>query len=336
MKVDIYAHIVPPKYKDFLENKAQAALPPLGHIASMKTMFDLDERFRIMDRFPDVMQVLTFGAYIPSDAAAPKQALDLSRRVNDEMAELVNAHPNRFAAAVAVVPLNDIDAALRELERAINELHCRGVLIRVPINGRPPDLPEFMPLYEAMERDNLPIWIHPQREPHVPDYAAEKGASKYMVWILWGLLYETTVAMTRLAFGGVLDKYPTLKFITHHCGGMVPFFSARIEHSYDLAELRLGPGWNYKRGLTQQPVEYFRKFYVDTAVNGNASALMCAYDFFGPEHLLFGTDFPADAQMGIIGTRSTVEAIDRLAIPDSEKKKIFEDNSNELCRLPLR
>ncbi len=335
MKVDIYTHIVPPKYKELVASKPHTGLAPLDYISIMPTVYDLDARFRIMDRYPDVVQVLTIAAHIPSDLAGPKEALELSMRLNDEMAELVHRYPDRFAGAVAVAPLNDIDAALKELDRAINELHLRGLLIRVPINDKAPDLPEFMPLYEAMARYNLPIWIHPQRRRDVPDYAAETHGSKYIIWHMWGIVYETTVAMTRLVFSGVLQKYPNLKFITHHCGAMVPFFSGRIDHHYDLAEMHQSPEDDYKRGLTQKPVEYFRMFYNDTVTNGNTSALMCAYEFFGAEHLLFGTDFPYDAQLGALETRGAIEAIERMAIPDSDKKKIFEDNARKLCRLPL-
>lgn len=332
MKIDIFTHILPPKYKDFIANKSHY---PGQEFTKIPFLFDLDARFRIMDRFPEVVQILTIAAHIPSDVAEPKEALELSMRLNDEMAELVDKYPERFAGAVASVPLNDIDAALKELDRAINDLHLRGLLIRVPINDKAPDLPEFMPLYEAMVRYNLPIWIHPQRWRDIPDYVGEKGGSKYAIWHVWGLIYETTVAMTRLVFSGVLQKYPNLKFITHHCGAMVPFFAGRIDHHYDLSEMRGSPEQNFKRGLTQRPAEYFRMFYNDTAITGNTAALMCAYEFFGAERLLFGTDSPYDVQGGAVLTRNTIEAIEGMPIPDSDRRKIFGDNARKLCRLPL-
>jgi len=90
----------------------------------------------------------------------------------------------------------------------------------------------------------------------------------------------------------------------------------------------------YKQGLTKAPIEYFKMFYADTALCGNAPALMLGYAFFGVEHLLFGTDMPYDNQHGDRDTRETIRAIEQMDIIDSEKKKIYEDNVRSLLRLP--
>jgi len=332
VKIDIFTHIVPPRYKKLVEDKSHPGHP--SDFDTVPALANLEARFRIMDRFPDVVQVLTVAQHLPSDMVGPGEAVELSMRLNDEMAELVHKYPDRFAGAVAAVPINDTDAALKELDRAINQLHARGLLIRVPIGDKGPDAPEFMPIYEAMVKYNLPIWIHPQRRRDVPDYAGETGGSKYAIWHVWGLIFETTVAMTRLVFSKVLQQYPTLKIITHHCGAMIPYFAGRIEHHYDLNEMRRA-GMDFKSGLTQQPADYFRMFYNDTAITGNTAALMCAYQFFGPEHLLFGSDAPFDVQGGAVLTRQTIDAIEAMTISDADKKKIFENNARKLCRLPL-
>lgn len=99
------------------------------------------------------------------------------------------------------------------------------------------DRPEFMPLYEKMCQHNLPIWWHPQRSPKNAEYADETE-SKYLIWHMWGLVWETTVSLTRFVFSGVLEKYPNLKIITHHCGAMVPYFSERIINHYNFSEMR--------------------------------------------------------------------------------------------------
>ena len=156
------------------------------------------------------------------EIAAPRTAVDLARLANDEMAELVLKYPDRFVAGVACLPMNDMDAALQETDRAINDLRLRGVLIYTPINDKPLDSPEFIPLYEKMSQYDLPILIHPMRNPDYPDYRTE-NESKYRVYNTFGWPYETTVAMTRIVFSGILEKYPNLKFVTHHCGGMVPY-----------------------------------------------------------------------------------------------------------------
>ena len=328
MKVDIYPHILPTKYKEALY-KIVVSHRLKETIEAIPTLFDLDLRFRILDKY-DCVQVLTLSAPPVEAVAGPKEAAELSRIANDEVAELVNKYPDRFVAGVASLPMNDMDAALREADRAINDLKFRGIQICSSINGKPLDSPELFPLYEKMVNYNLPIWIHPARGLKTPDYPGEKE-SKYQIWSIFGWPYETTVAMTRLIFSGVLEKYPTLKMITHHCGAMVPYFAQRISCAYDLTEKRLKEP--VKQGLTKVPIEYYRKFYNDTAVSGNRSALMCAYDFFGPEHILFGTDMPFDDELGSRLVRQTIESIEQMDVPNSVKKKIFEDNAREHLRL---
>jgi aminocarboxymuconate-semialdehyde decarboxylase len=248
------------------------------------------------------------------------------------MAELVLKYPDRFSAAVACLPMNDMDAALKEVDRAINDLKFRGVQIFSPINDKPLDSPEFLPLYEKMSKYNLPILIHPERAVDYPDYRTEKR-SRYMIFSNFGWPYETTVAMTRLVFSGVLEKYPNLKIVTHHCGGMIPYLEQRIVGSYDHAEMLRGS--RYKQNLTKPPIDYFRMFYNDTAIYGSTPGLMCAYAFCGADHLLFATDFPYDSQFGERYTRQTIESIQNMAIPDGEKSAIFEGNARKLFRLPI-
>jgi len=256
----------------------------------------------------------------------------LAKLANDEMAELVLKYPDRFAAAVAALPMIDMEATLKEVDRSINELKFRGVQINTPINDKPLDSPEFLPLYEKMSQYNLPIWIHPVREANFSDYRTEKR-SKYMIFHVFGWPYETAAAMTRLVFSGVLEKYPNLKIITHHCGSMIPYLEQRIIGAYDHAEVLRGA--KYKQGLTKSPIEYFKMFYNDTAIYGSTPGLTCAYAFCGADHLLFATDFPYDSQFGERYIRQTIQSIEQMNINDKEKKMIFEDNARKLLRLPI-
>ncbi len=340
MKIDIYAHIIPKKYGDRLYQHTRMKLPMLE---GNPTLANLEDRFQIMDRFDDLAQVLIPSGQPIESVTGAKEATELTQIYNDELAELVSKYPARFPAAVAVIPMNDIEAALRELDRAITELRFRGVFIHTPVNfpakdtthppvTKPIDSPEFMPIYERMAKYNLPIWLHPFREYNVPDYSVETR-SKYQIWQVFGWPYETTVAMTRLVFSGILEKYPNLKFITHHCGAMVPFFEQRIAAMYDYSEMRSGR--KYKEGLTRSPLEYYHMFYNDTAINGSTPGLMCAYKFFGAKHILFGTDMPYDSQVGYGSTRKTIGSIERMDITAEEKQAIFEANARELLRLPI-
>jgi aminocarboxymuconate-semialdehyde decarboxylase len=149
---------------------------------------------------------------------------------------------------------------------------------------------------------------------------------------MFGWPYETTAAMVRLVFSGVLEKYPNLKFITHHLGAMIPYFSERITVGQDYAETHLGAKW--KRTLSKPPIEYFKTFYGDTALNGNTPALMCGHAFFGAEHVIFATDFPFDDQEGDRFTREVIRCVEAMDIPEKDKKLIFEGNARRLLRLP--
>jgi predicted TIM-barrel fold metal-dependent hydrolase len=333
MMIDIGAHIMPRKYFDALHELNLPRFNLKDVIATVPTMVDLDHRFRIMDKFDGLMQVLTLSSPAVEEFSDSKKSPDFARLANDSMAELVLTYPDRFAAAVACVPMNNIDAALEEIDRAVNDLKFRGIQVNTPINDKPLDAPEFMPVYEKMSQYHLPIWIHPMRTVDFADYRTEKK-SKYMIFHVFGWPYETAAAMTRLVFSGVFEKYQNLTFITHHTGGMVPFLAERIIGAYDHAEMLRGA--KYKQGLTRAPIDFFKNsFYYDTAIYGNAPALMCTYAFCGAEKMLFGTDFPYDSQFGERYTRQTIEAIEQMDIDGVEKKKIFEDNARKILRLPI-
>jgi predicted TIM-barrel fold metal-dependent hydrolase len=331
MKIDIFPHILPKKYMEALHKENG-----LGHLRHLHkvipTLFDLDYRFRIMDQFDGLMQVLNIAAPPLENIKNLQNALDLAKLANDEMAELVLKYRDRFAAAIACIPMNNMDIALNELDRAINTLNFKGVQIFTPINDKPLDSPEFFPLYEKMCQYNLPILLHPQREADYPDYRTE-DASKYALSSSLGWPYETTTAMVRLVLSGVMERYPELKIITHHCGGMVPYMIKRIAGFVEAGEIfgsRKGPG-----NLRKPVVDYLKMFYADTAIYGYTPGLMCGYVFFGAQHLLFGTDMPFDSQFGLRYTRETIESIEKMDISNEEKKMIFEDNTRILFRLSI-
>ena len=210
---------------------------------------------------------------------------------NDGMAELVQQYPDRFISAVASLPMNDIEASLKEIDRTIKELKFRGIQIFTHINDKPLDSPEYLPIFEKMSQYNLPILIHPRAGITNADYKTETQ-SKYLNVGTFGWPYETSVAMARIVYSGILEKYPNLKIITHHAGAMVPFLEQRIIGLQDSAETLRKE--NHKLGLSKAPIEYFKMFYADTALYGSTPGLMCSYAFFGADHMLFGTDMPFD------------------------------------------
>jgi uncharacterized protein len=342
--IDAYAHISPPKYTDFLFQKFPGAAKSMFHkegpdgspTISNSPIYDLDQRFKIMDLFPGLVQVLTIGPVPPIEYFAnERQTVELSRMANDEMAELLLKYRNRFVAAIALLPMNNPDAALKEAERAINQLGFRGIYVHTNINGKPLDAPEFLPLFEMMAKYNLPIYLHPWRSEKFVDYPTLQS-SKYAIASIFGWPYETTAAMTHIVFSGILEKYPNLKIITHHGGGMVPYFQQRIYQHYGSKSMASGARGADVRALSKAPLEYFKMFYNDTAIHGNTYALMSAYELCGADHLVFGADMPlGDHYQGLRSYRETIKAIEAMSITPEEKKMIFVDNAVNLLKIPL-
>jgi predicted TIM-barrel fold metal-dependent hydrolase len=275
-----------------------------------------------MDAFAPLAQVLTIGPTPPLETfAQPKHAVDLARVANDEMAELVEKYPESFVAGIALLPMNDIEAALAEAERAVKDLGLRGIYLHSNINGKPLDSPEFLPLFEMMARHDLPVYIHPYRGTEFPDYQTETE-SRYAIASSFGWPYETTAAMTRIAFSGLLERLPDLKVVTHHMGGMTSLFAQRIVHS------------EFLRGLNKPALDYYKMFYVDTAIHDNTPGLMLGYSFWGPEHMVLGSDIPlGDPEFGRGSYAVTIRAIEAMEIPEAEKRMIFAGNVIRLLKL---
>jgi predicted TIM-barrel fold metal-dependent hydrolase len=334
VKIDVYCHILPARYQAILEKKVTGRDQRLNtsrYAQSVPTLVDLDLRFQIMDRFDGYAQVLSLASPAPYEIAGPETAVELCRIANDEIAELINRYPDRFVGGIAALPMNDMDAALTEAERAVKDLRLRGVEVYTAINGRPLDAPEFRPLFKMMTDYNLPVFIHPIREMTTPDYEEEEF-SKYRVWTKLGWPYETALAMTRLVYGGVMEEYPGLKVVTHHCGGIIPFLAGRVTWSDDFNEMRMGHRDIF---LKEKALEYYRRFYYDTAVNGHTAALLCGYSFCGVDQMVFATDMPFGNQLGVRLIRDTVESIERMGLDEKDKKKIYADNAIRMMRLPL-
>ena len=334
MIIDAYTHFLPKKYQEGLEKKTtdrNKTLNSARYAKTIPTLVNLDARFRLMDAFDEYIQVVSIASPPIYSIAPPKAAVELCRIANDELAEMVFKYPNRFAAGIATLPLTDIEAALAEAERAVKDLRLRGIECYTDIAGKPLDAPEFMPLYEKMVELDRPIFIHPLREMTTPDYPGE-DISKYRVWTKLGWPYTTALAMTRLVYGGVMEKLPELKVVTHHCGGLIPYLSSRIDWNDDFNEMRMGHRDIY---LKEKALTYYRRFYYDTAVNGNTAALQCGLSFAGLDQLVFATDMPFDNQMGRRLIRDTIESVEQMELDADDKKKIYRDNALELLRLPV-
>ena len=301
----------------------------------MPTLVDLDARLRVMDTAgPGYVQIIN-TANPPVEAfAAPDVALELSRIANDEMAELVSRHPDRVIAAAACIPMNHVDGALGELDRAVQQLGFRAVQIYTDVQGRPLDDPEFAPVFDRAVELDIPILLHPVRGPNRADYPGEQ-ASKFDSWRVIGWLYDTVAAMTRLVFSGVFDRHPDIRIVTHHLGGFAPYAAERIREGYD-KYLKAAQARNEPVPLAAHPYDYFPRFYADTITIGSVPALECGLAFFGVDRVLFATDMPFDTVGGRKYIEVALQALAALDIDEADKRKIFETNAREVFRLSPR
>ena len=335
MKLDIFCHVMPRAYFERAQAvSAQAAANILRRTAPLTVLWDVDERLRLMDGFDDYAQIPSLAAPPVEALGDAAQAAELARLGNDEMAELTRSHPDRLPSFVAALPMNDVDAAVEEAERAVAELGAAGVQVYTHVNGLPLDDPRFEPLFALMAGLDRPIWVHPARNSTWPDYPDEPK-SKYEIWWLFGWPFDTSVCMARLIFAGVLQRHAGLKLITHHAGGMIPFFSGRVGPGMDQFGARTPPEEQelVASPLAGRPLDAFRELYADTAVFGAPHALRCAVDFFGVERMLFASDMPFDPVPGQF-IRDTIADVEALGLSESERAQIYEENARKLLGVP--
>ena len=217
--------------------------------------------------------------------------------------------------------MNNIEASLAETDRAVKTLGARGIQVFTNVAGKPLSAPEFRPIFPRMAEHDLPVWVHPMRGPNFPDYASEQ-ASEAEIWFSFGWPYETTACMTRLIYSGLFDELPDLKIITHHMGGMIPYFAGRIGLGF--RQIFFGtPEKNpiaEDAGLKHRPIDYFKMLYADTALNGDIAATRCGHAFFGTSSCLFATDAPFDAEHGRGLIPNTIKAVEALPVtPDGAR-----------------
>ena len=338
IKIDIYNHVMPPAYLEMVKSHYKDA-GMVKRIMGVRNAWDMESRVELLESFPEVRQVLTLSVPAPEMIAGPNESPDLARIANDGMAQICARYPSKFPAFVAAMPMNNVPAALAEMDRAIGTLGACGIEVKTNVNGRPLDDPEFFPILERATRvHGVPIWMHPERPASMSDYRSEPK-SRFEIWQVMGWPYETTAAMARLVFSGILDRLPDMRIITHHCGGMLPYFGGRAETLWTQLGSRTTDE-DYSgilKGLKKPFMEYFKtSFYGDTVLGGSTSALRCGLDFFGPDHVVFASDCPFDPEGGPMFIREGIRSIEALDLTDEVKAKIYFENALRLLTPLMR
>ena len=280
---------------------------------------DPEVRLGLMERYGIEVQVLSQTAPVLLGFGAD-EAAEICRLSNNDNYALCRAYPKRFAN-ICIVSLLDMDSAMKELDRSINELDCRGITVAANQNGKGLDSPDYFRFYEKLVDNDLPLFIHPTHWDSYPLVDMDKG---WRMMHVFGWPFDTTQAVWRLIFGGVLDRYPSLKVVTHHLGAMLPYFARRIEQNFN--------GF-LRDKLPRHICEYWGNIYGDTALDGTIAAYPCGYAFFGPDRMMYGSDYPFGAEAGGDFIRENLAGIKAMNIAAGDMKKILGVNAKKLFKI---
>jgi predicted TIM-barrel fold metal-dependent hydrolase len=341
MVIDFQAHVFPAEYVDALDRLDGSVIlePPDPH-SGMRYLYDRRLRTRIntatfrgqdpelrlqhMDELGVDVQIVS----IPppgADRFETSDATALAREANDALAELCSADSDRLLG-LYTLPTASVPAALDEMQRATEELGLRGFGCYSNLDGRPLDDEAFFPIYERVARFGQPIYVHP-----TAPLATEATGLDIMPTLIYGWAFDATVAMTRLVYGRVLERFPEINWVVADLGGVLSFFAQRAVNIYAgrTEEIR------QRYGLAENPLDYLRRFYVDTA-DHPSSTLRSALDFFGPNRLVFGTNYPYGPEEGCTFVRNSLEAVRGLGLPETETQQILGANAARLLSLDAR
>ena len=272
--------------------------------------FEVDLRLKEMDETQVTMQVLSTIPVLFNYWAKPVDGYETSRFFNDHIAESVTKHPNRFIG-IDTVPLQDIDLAIKEMERCVNELKMPGLEIGSNINGKNLSDKYFFPFYAAAEKLGCALFVHPW------EMMGENDMQKY--WLPWlvGMPAETSRAICSMIFGGVFEQFPKLRIAFAHGGGSFPITIGRIEH-----------GFNVRPDLVAidnpvNPRNYIGKFWIDSLVH-DENTLNFIVDLMGENNICMGSDYPFP-----LGEHKPGKLIEESNLSISIKDKLLFENAKQ-------
>jgi predicted TIM-barrel fold metal-dependent hydrolase len=306
MIIDTHFHAFPGKFLDLVPD-AQNDVRGVGFHA-----FEHREYLDTMDRHGIDIGVLSNTGGRIEKAGNRARALELCRILNDSFADAHAKHPKRFLA-FARLPMIDVDDCVRELERCYQDLKMHGVMMPTNVAGKYIDEPEFEPFWQALAAGRKPLFLHPANAP------CQSNWDKYSLHqkILWPT--DSTLAISRIVYAGIFDRYPDLEMIASHLGGMILLYLDRL---------------NWREGnpvCKDEPESYFKKLFYDTAGPIRTEFIKLVYDTVGAEQILFGADYPhgrggRDDQFYPM----TLTAMEKLDVPQADKEKIYYLNAKKL------
>lgn len=295
--IDVFAHVLPPAfYQKMLGIDAQ--IPERAPFIKHPLLTTPAQRNQYLPA--DSYQVVSAVNVNPEDYVDSTRTAALCQEANDEISAIVDNN-DRFVGGIAMLPMNNVAVARQVIAAIKSSPVLIGAQIFTRALGKSIADDEFLPVFAAAAENDVPLLLHPVFDSRKPDNN-----------IVFSWEYELSNAMLQIVQAGIFKQFPNLKIIVHHAGGMIPFFAGRIENI-----------------LPHDQAADFHKFYVDTAILGNPPALKLTIDYFGSDHVLFGTDAP----LGIApagATKEIIRAIDSAGLDEQTEEKIYFRNFNRL------
>lgn len=301
------------KFPKFMDPDATKDFLPLSDLP-----FD-QHRLPTMDKNEIDIQVISTNAPGIQGIEDPVRAVDTAKRTNDYAYKLISQYPDRFLG-FAALPLQDPEAAAREMERCVKELGFRGAMIQAHSNFKYLDSPEFEPVWDTLEALDVPLSLHVFNP--WPDQIRIYDGYPELLGATWNWGVEAATHALRMVFGGVFERHPKAKLIMAHLGESLPYLLGRIDEGAFMN------GAMKKGRISMPPSEYFRRnVYVSTSGQYRPETLRCAISALGIDHIMFATDYPYfDAEKSVLCVENT-------DLSDEEKQKIYYNNAAELLHI---
>jgi predicted TIM-barrel fold metal-dependent hydrolase len=321
--VDCQSHIFPKPYAELLK-LSQGPLRVSGGCGKYLIDYGGVQQFNLdLDQYDPArklqqmdeagIDVSVISVNIPGpECVEPELGVRAARLCNDILAETCAQYEGRFVG-LASLPMQAVPSAMAELARGVNELGLRGAMLFSHVAGRPVDSAEFEPLYRQAEALGVPLVLHPV----VPTWA--DAIKDYSMIPMFGFMVDTSIAMLRLILSGIMERYPRLRIVHPHIGGVLPYLMGRVQEQTEVK--RRG-----RAHITAPPMETYRRVYLDL-VSPSLLAMRYGYDFAGPDRLLFGSDDPW------VNVHEFIDLVGRLDIPEVDRHKLLGLNACELFRI---
>jgi predicted TIM-barrel fold metal-dependent hydrolase len=302
MIIDAHSHWLP---QEIIDN---------AHFFS-KAWGDIEAQVAAMDSARVDKVILT---YPTSDAHIRMGSLQKVVEIyNERVAALLKMQPDRFIGA-AILAVNDPKALLAEFKRATQELGFQAISLATSFDGIFLDDARYLPLYEMAQKRGVPVFVHPQIIKPIGSSQVEDPLLTPVI----EYIFETTMCVGKLLMAGIFSQFPDLKFIFSYFGGVTPFIAHRYDATYTMLR-----GMDFVKDLKDMPSAYLKQIYVDTSGDRTPANFISSLELFGPEHILWGSDYPAKKDIA-----ASMEVISQLSLTEREKKNILGGNLERILK----